>query len=114
MTRDLEINRNAICKGYFYILTNKKKTVLYAGSTKNLKNRIREHEKGCQKGFTQKYNVNQLIYYEVFENIDMAKSREMEIKGWKREKKVRLIELKNKEWRDLLGELNRDPSLRSG
>ena len=103
MTKDLKMNRNEICKAYFYILTNKRKTVLYAGSTKDLVNRLKEHQKGCQKGFAQKYNVNRLIYYEVFEDIDMAKKIEREIKGWKREKKVRLIESKNKQWVDFSG-----------
>ena len=112
-TKNLKMNRNEICKAYFYILTNKRKTVLYAGSIKDLVNRLKEHEKGYQKGFTQKYNVNRLIYYEVFEDIDRAKKREREIKGWKREKKVRLIELKNKQWMDLFGVLTRDSSLGS-
>ena len=53
-------------KGYFYILTNKRRNVLYVGSTKDLMNRIRGHKKGCQKGFTQKYKVNLLMYYEEF------------------------------------------------
>jgi putative endonuclease len=105
------MNNNETHKGYFYILANKRKNVLYAGSTKDLINRVREHQKGYQKGFTQKYNVNQLIYYEIFENIAIAKNREKEIKGWKREKKVELIESKNKQWKDLFEELVRDPSL---
>ena len=101
-------------KGYFYILTNKGRNVLYAGSTRNLINRVKEHRGGYQKGFTQKYNVNQLICYEVFEHIDMAKDREKQVKGWKRERKIELIETKNKLWKDLYENLVRDPSLRSG
>ena len=101
-------------KGYFYILTNKGKNVLYTGSTKNLINRVKEHRKGYQKGFTQKYNVNRLVYCEAFEHIDMAKDREKQIKGWKRHRKIELIEAKNKLWKDLYEDLVRDPSLRSG
>lgn len=88
-------------KGYFYILTNKRKSVLYAGSTKYLVKRLQEHRKGYNKGFTEKYNVNQLVYYEVFDCIDKAKDREREIKGWRRERKIELIEAINKQWRDL-------------
>ena len=101
-------------KGYFYILTNKGKNVLYTGSTKNLINRVKEHRKGYQKGFTQKYNVNRLVYCEVFEHIDMAKDREKQVKGWKRQRKIELIEAKNKLWKDLYEDLVSDPSLRSG
>ena len=101
-------------KGYFYILANKRKNVLYAGSTRNLINRVKEHQKGYQKGFTQKYKVNKLIYYEAFEYIDMAIKREKQVKGWKRQRKIELIETKNRMWRDLCEKLSRDPSLRSG
>ena len=73
---------------------------MYTGSTKNLINRVKEHRKGYQKGFTQKYNVNRLVYCEVFEHIDMAKDREKQVKGWKRQRKIELIEGKNKLWKD--------------
>ena len=73
---------------------------MYTGSTKNLINRVKEHRKGYQKGFTQKYNVNRLVYSEVFEHIDMAKDREKQVKGWKRQRKIELIEAKNKLWKD--------------
>ena len=76
--------------------------------------RVKEHRRSYQKGFTQKYNVDRLIYYEIFEHIDMAKDREKEVKGWRREKKIELIEAENKQWRDLCDELIRDPSLCSG
>jgi putative endonuclease len=101
-------------KGYFYILTNNGKNVLYAGSTKNLIERVKQHRKGYQKGFTQKYNVNRLVYWETFEQIGKAKGREKQIKGWKRQRKIELIEAKNKLWKDLYEDLVRDPSLRSG
>ena len=101
-------------KGYFYILSNKGKNVLYTGSTKDLINRVKQHRNGHQKGFTQKYNLNQLICYEVFEYIDKAKDREKQVKGWGRERKIELIEKVNKQWKDLSGDLIRDPSLRTG
>ena len=101
-------------KGYFYILTNKGKNVLYTGSTKDLMSRINQHKNGLQKGFTQIYNVNRLICYEVFENIDKARDREKQVKGWRRERKLELIEKNNNQWKDLYGDLTRDPSLRSG
>lgn len=77
-------------------------------------NRVKEHQKGYQKGFTQKYNVNRLIYYEILEHIDKAKDREKQVKGWRRERKIALIESKNKHWKELYEDLVRDPSLRSG
>ena len=101
-------------KGYCYILTNKGRNVLYTGSTTNLINRVKQHRKGHQKGFTQKYNVNRLVYYEIFEHIDMAKDRERQIKGWNRQKKIDLVEGQNKLWRGLYEEMVRDPSLCSG
>ena len=101
-------------KGCFYILTNKGKNVLYTGSTRNLINRVKEHRKGYQKGFTKKYTVNRLVYCEVFEPIDMAKDREKQVKGWKRQRKIELIESKNKLWKDFYEDLVRGPSLRSG
>lgn len=91
---------------------------MYAGSTKDLMKRMKQHRRGYQKGFTQRYNINRLICYEIFEYIDKAKAREKEVKGWRREKKIKLIESKNKQWKDLYDELLRDPSfspsLRSG
>ena len=87
---------------------------MYAGSTKNLIERVKQHRKGYQKGFTKKYNVNRLVYWETYEHIDMAKKREKQVKGWKRQRKIELIESKNKQWKDLYEDLVRDPSLRSG
>ena len=101
-------------RGYFYILTNKGKNVLYSGSTKNLIDRVQEHRNGYQRGFTQKYNIKLLVYFEIFEHITAAKDREKKIKGWKRQRKVDLIESRNKQWKDLYEDLQRDPSLRSG
>ena len=101
-------------KGFFYILTNKRKNVLYAGSTKNLMKRVKQHSRGYNKGFTYKYNVNELICYEIFESIQQAKDREERVKGWTRKKKIELIESKNREWKNLYDDLLGVPSLRSG
>ena len=73
---------------------------MYTGSTKNLINGVKERRKGYQKGFRQKYNVNRLVYCEVFEHIDMAKDREKQVKGWKRRRKIEWIEARNKRWKD--------------
>ncbi len=94
-------------KVYFYILTNKGKNVLYVGSTKDIIKRLQIHRKGYNEGFTQKYNVNRLIYYEIFEDINKAKHREREVKGWKRQRKIELIGTQNKQWRDLYEEILR-------
>ncbi len=92
-------------KTYFYILTNKRKNVLYVGSTKNLIKRLQEHRKGYNKGFTKKYNINRLIHYEIFGGLDKAKDREREVKGWRRQRKMELVEAENKQWRDLYKEI---------
>jgi putative endonuclease len=85
---------------YVYIMTNQSRT-LYTGVTNNLERRVLEHKRKLVPGFTAKYNINKLVYYEVTDNIYSAISREKEIKGWLREKKIRLIEFKNPAWRDL-------------
>ncbi|NEP09397.1 MAG: GIY-YIG nuclease family protein [Symploca sp. SIO2C1] len=85
---------------YVYILTNYSKT-LYTGVTNNLHRRVYEHKKKLIPGFTQKYNINQLVYYEETSEVIEAISREKQIKGWLRAKKIALIESKNPEWFDL-------------
>ena len=75
-------------RDYFvYILTNLKKNVLYVGVTNDISRRLHEHISGAIPGFTKKYNCKDLIYYEQFDYINNAISREKEIKGWRREKK---------------------------
>jgi len=81
-------------------MTNKSKT-LYTGITNNLQRRVYEHKQKLIPGFTSKYNINQLVYYEITSDINVALSREKQIKGWLRSKKVALIESVNPEWRDL-------------
>src|SRR4030066_811778 len=85
---------------YVYIMTNKSKT-LYTGITNNLQRRVYEHKQKLIPGFTSKYNINQLVYYEITSDINVALSREKQIKGWLRSKKIALIESVNPEWRDL-------------
>jgi putative endonuclease len=88
-----------------YIMTNKSNSVLYTGVTSNLSRRTSEHKNKLVKGFTSKYNLNKLVYYEVFENPVSAIEREKQIKAGSRKKKIELIEKINNEWRDLSGEL---------
>ena len=88
-------------KGYVYIVTNFRNTVLYTGVTSNLVKRAYEHRNKMAEGFTKKYNLYKLVYYEVFEDIMNAIIREKQIKGWLRSKKISLIEKENPEWEDL-------------
>jgi putative endonuclease len=90
---------------YVYILTNKYNKVLYTGVTNDLKRRVYEHKKGLIKGFTAKYNVDKLVYYEATEDINAAILREKQIKAGSRKKKIDLIEGANPEWKDLSDEL---------
>lgn len=90
---------------YVYIMTNKNNTVLYTGVTNDLKRRVYEHKEKLVEGFTKRYNINKLVYYEVFEDIRYAISREKQIKGGSRQRKVDLIKSMNEEWQDLYGEL---------
>ncbi len=91
---------------YIYIMTNKSKT-LYTGVTNNLLRRVYEHKTKNIKGFTKKYNITKLVYYEETDDVSIAIAREKEIKGWRRMKKIKLIESVNSEWKDLSeGELD--------
>ena len=85
---------------YIYIMTNRSRT-LYIGVTNDLRRRVQEHKEKLIPGFTQKYNVTQLVYYEETPDVKAAIAREKQIKGWLRAKKVALIESVNPEWRDL-------------
>lgn len=87
--------------GYFYILTNKRKTLLYTGATKNLKKRVDLHVSGKGALFTKKYTVHTLVYFEKFDNISDAFKREKQIKNWHKEWKWNLIKSKNPELIDL-------------
>ncbi|MCX6761567.1 MAG: GIY-YIG nuclease family protein [Candidatus Moranbacteria bacterium] len=92
-------------KQYFvYLLTNNSKA-LYVGFTSNLKNRTWEHKHKIIKGFTEKYNIDKIIYFEQSESVYGAIQREKQLKGWTRKKKIALFEKENPEWRDLYDEL---------
>ena len=86
---------------YIYILTNKTNKVLYIGVTSNLIGRIYQHKNKFVKGFTQKYNATELVYYEIYRDIRDALQREKQLKGGSRKKKILLIEGMNPEWKDL-------------
>ena len=85
---------------YVYLLASRSR-VLYTGMTSNLARRVREHRLGEQQGFTQKYRVHRLVFFECFHNPHAAVARERQIKSWRREKKVALIEAINPTWEDL-------------
>lgn len=84
-----------------YILTNIRHTVLYVGSTNNLARRIYEHKNKQANGFTKKYNVTKLIYYEITEDLNASLAREKQLKSWRRDKKEALVNQLNPDWHDL-------------
>ena len=84
-----------------YILASGRNGTLYTGMTSNLIKRVWEHREGVVDGFTNEYGVKTLVWYELTENPDAAITREKQIKAWKRGWKLKLIEEKNPEWRDL-------------
>ena len=86
---------------YVYILTNERHTVLYTGITNDLSRRCHEHKKGLFPGFTKKYNVKKLVYYELFDQVEMAIAREKQIKSITRAKKETLVNGFNPEWKEL-------------
>jgi len=87
--------------GYLYILSNDRLTVLYVGVTSDLSHRLSQHRSGLIEGFTKRYNLNRLLYYEHYREIGAAIRREKQIKGWARAKKEALIRSANPEWHDL-------------
>jgi len=91
---------------YIYLLTNWNNTVMYIGVTNDLVRRLYEHKNKLYDGFTKKYNLNKLVYFELFFDINEAIKREKEIKKWRRDKKNKLVESINPEWRDLGLEIN--------
>ena len=87
---------------YVYILSNDHKNVIYTGVTNDLVRRVYEHKNHLDKSsFTSRYNVENLVYYEVTTDIDSAIAREKQIKGWNRKRKDKLIEMTNPKWNDL-------------
>ena len=85
---------------YVYIMASRSR-VIYIGMTNDLRRRVAQHQHKLVEGFTQKYNVTQLDYYEVTNDVHSALAREKELKGWRRSKKVALIEKLNPAWKDL-------------
>ena len=85
---------------YVYIMTNKSRT-LYTGVTNDLMRRVHEHKNKLIRGFTSRYNLQYLVYYESTSDVHAALEREKQIKGWLRSKKIALIESMNREWKDL-------------
>ena len=90
---------------FVYIISSCKNGTLYIGITNNLKRRIYEHKQQKVTGFTKKYEIHHLVYYEVFENIESAISREKQQKKWNRIWKIRLITEMNSTWKDLYYEI---------
>ncbi|MHA1539827.1 MAG: GIY-YIG nuclease family protein [Alphaproteobacteria bacterium] len=86
---------------YVYILASQKNGTLYVGMTSNIFRRIYEHQNESLKGFTRKYAVKKLVYYEVFEDVEQAILYEKKLKKWRREWKIDLIVKNNPEWKDL-------------
>ena len=86
---------------YVYIVTNKKLGTLYIGVTSDIEGRIYEHKHKLTKGFTSKYNLDKLVYYEIFEDISEAIYYEKKLKHFPCQKKIELIESSNSDWRDL-------------
>jgi putative endonuclease len=93
-------------KEYFvYIMTNKYNTVLYTGVTNDLMRRVWEHKEGSGSIFTSRYRVNKLVYYESYEDVNLAIAREKQIKGGSRQKKINLVNSLNPDWKDLYEEM---------
>jgi len=98
---------------YVYLLTNWNNKVMYVGVTNNLERRVYEHKTKALKGFTEKYNVSKLVYFEHTTDVTAALERKKEIKKWRREKKNNLVHEQNPAWKDLSSEWGQDFSLRS-
>ena len=95
-------DREYMAKEYcVYIMTNRYNNVLYTGVTNDLRRRVYEHKEKMMEGFTKRYKVDKLVYYEIFDNINDAIDREKQIKGGSRRKKIRLVDGMNEEWIDL-------------
>ena len=86
-------------------MTNQYNTTLYTGVTNNLQRRVMEHKQGVVEGFTKKYRLHKLVYYEMTDDVNAAIAREKQIKGGSRQKKLDLVNGMNKEWKDLADDL---------
>jgi len=90
---------------YVYITTNTNRTVLYTGVTNDLVKRAAQHKLKLAEGFTKRYNANKLVYYEMYEDVTAAITREKQIKGGSRQKKIDLVRGMNRKWEDLTPKL---------
>lgn len=91
---------------WVYLLASRRNGTLYIGVTNNLGRRVHEHRTKCVPGFTERYNVYMLVWYESYENVQDAIAREKALKKWRRAWKLALIEKDNPTWRDLYNDLN--------
>ncbi len=93
---------------YFtYMTTNRKRGIIYTGMTNGIVQRMNQHKNKTFKGFSSRYNLDNLVWYEEFEWVQDAIAREKQIKGWTRAKKITLIEKSNPDWTDLYDEIKR-------
>jgi putative endonuclease len=88
-------------QGFVYIMTNKPQGSLYIGVTSDIVKRVYEHKNGFLEGFTEKYHLKNLVYFEIFDDIEEAIKREKQLKNWHRDWKIELIEKQNQQWCDL-------------
>lgn len=88
-------------KGFVYIMSNKQDGVLYIGVTSDIVKRVYEHKNSFVDGFTKQYNLKNLVYYEVYDDIEEAIKREKQLKNWHREWKMELVNKQNPNWKDL-------------
>jgi putative endonuclease len=86
---------------YVYVLTDHRSTTLYIGVTNDLERRVYEHKRKLVPGFTSRYNLTRLVYFEETADVRAAIEREKQLKGWRRSRKAELVETMNPEWRDL-------------
>ena len=91
---------------FFVYIVASRSRALYVGFTNDIRRRTREHKEGLIEGFSRKYKCNRLVYYETFQYVNNAINREAEIKKWRRDKKVRLIQSVNPTWEDLAAEMD--------
>ena len=92
---------------FVYILTNKPRSTLYVGVTNNLVRRVYQHREGAIRGFTQRYGLKELVYFEKYDTPHLAIQREKNIKHWSRAWKLQLVESSNPKWRDLYDDITR-------
>lgn len=90
---------------YIYIMANKRNGTIYIGVTNDLARRVYEHREGLVKGFTSRYGLKSIVYYEVFDSVSQAIQRETSLKRWPRRWKLALIEKANPQWKDLVDEI---------